>query len=477
MCKESKPKEYILQGGSGRSHKYKVKVWEKCTVFKPDKRGAVIVEPYPNCPFETWAQECRDLGAKLRGIADGINASDQLRQVYVCILTMGKRFGLDKGKQREWEEAIGGWATNVDVKARRSQEEKQVLYRNLNSLCDNFYNYKIETLIDHTFDANVKPHANGVRRHSAGECASALAAIPSAFFYSQAGKEMALKLAKMFHQRTSASLKTDRLARFIASDYRESSAAELLDSTVFESHLMLMDHCLPALAVDPSFKLPPPRGFLEFLRRKKLLYRGDLRQMPVSIIVSGSMGIHGMEIKLETLERADTLKCAALSNVLNIVAFLGAMGQLGENQSTYDKLKDVKVTADLISSLCKLSELASIRALSKGAGVIGLGLDGLLASMDGLKQARLSSEHDDRRALAGAHFFKAIGAGLMVVAFPVGAVLYLVGTLGTVAFDSDPYIEWAKHTYFGAQEFANKRFSSSAAALADLQRMMRIAAP
>ncbi|MFC1716176.1 hypothetical protein ACFL6S_21065 [Candidatus Poribacteria bacterium] len=485
---QGKTTEYALKGSTGKRHKYKIKVWGKCTEVKIKTHGRVTVMPPGNCLFDKWSKDCENFAKKMRPIVQGMEKLESVHQVYMFIFMTGHQAGLDAGKKKEWNEAVGGWNNEFRKKVKRLTNQRTLLLRNRDSVCADFYNTKVLSLIQHALDPKTPPRLDGSRRHGSHACTSAFAEIPPVFFYSQIGRQMARNLAGMFNKDTYQKHKTDQFAKFLASDRKNASAGDLLDSTVFESTLQLMDHFLPAIASDPALAKNAGLnirmgGFREFLQGKKMptMATLDPRKMNIGSTIPSttritSYNVSGIKMEVKTISRADQLKSVALTNVLNTIGFLGAMDDLGKNKSFYAKAKGVKATAEIISSISKLSQLSKIQALSRGAGVMGLALEGGLSVWDAGKQLGLSTSRDDRTLLAGAHLLKAVGAGIMLCSLPIGAAIYLLGALGVIQLDTDPFIEWAKYTYFGASKFATgskKKYYNSRLALFWLDRLIK----
>ncbi len=479
--KEKDSKVYVLKGSTGKNHKYKIKTWGKCTVIKIKTHGKVAISSEKDCPFENWFTDCTQFSKQMRPIAKAFARLEDLHQVYMFIFLTGKRSGLKDDGKKAWDDAVGGWGNEFDVKVKKMKNQKDYLLKRRDNLCLDFYNNKILPLIEHALDAKTPARLDGSRRHDAENCNWALAEIPAIFFHSTIGREFALDIAHLLHINTYKNHSKDKLAKLLFSNYQNASSGDLLDSTVFESTLQLMDHFLPALDANPAvFKNPniklESKGFIEFLKGKRLKTMAVIDLTDQVIPRNSKIITHQVikfNVEVDTIERADTLKCVALSNVLNLLGFMSAIDNLGKDKSFYSKVKGVKATAEFMSSFSKLSELAKIQAFSKAAGVVGLGLEGGLSVWDASKQINLSSSYDDRTLLAGSHLLKAVGAALMLYTLPVGAAVYLLGTLGVIELDRDPFVEWAKYTFFGAKKHSDKKFMSSRYALFRLDMLIK----
>ncbi len=482
--KEKNSKIYALKGSTGKNHKYKIKTWGKCTVIKIKSHGKVTISPEKDCPFDNWFKDCNEFSKKISPLVKALASVESLHQVYMFIFMTGRRAGLKDNEQKAWDDAVGGWGNEFDIKVKKMTKQKDYLLKRRDDLCLDFYDNKITPLIEHALDAKTPARLDGSRRHDAENCNWALAEIPAIFFHSTIGRQFALEIAKLLHIDEYKKNKNTRLAKLLFSNYQNASSADLIDSTVFESTLHLMDHFLPALAADPAIAKNPAlkieaKGFIEFLKGKKLIVgvKIDLKKADAwKIIPKGNKIIsyhpNKFIIEMNTIERADELKCLALTNVLNTLGFMSAMDNLGKDKTFYTKVKGMKATAEFMTSFANISELSKIRAISKATNVIGLGLEAGLSIWDATKQFKLSSSYDDRTLIAGSHLLKAVGAALMIGSLPIGAAVYLLGTAGVIQLDRDPFVEWAKHTFFGAKKYKDYKFISSKYALFRLNMMI-----
>lgn len=469
---------YRCKTVTGKKSRLKIKVYGKCFVPKVKTHGQITVYRDLKCPFENFDKDCEEFKTKkLKGITDGFAALEQLHHVWTFIFSVGKRKELPAELKRQWDEAVGGWGREFDKKTRKMSEQRKVLIQNLDKVCKDFYSSKVLPLIDHALDANTPAQLDGSRRHDAQVCNEYLSMIPPAFWYSASGREFGLQLARLYNKDTYSGDKGSRLALFVGSNSKTASAADLLDSTVFESGLTTLNYILPALSVDHKLTLNA-KGFVDYLKGKDLIRvrtsfekLGAIPRKDIKDIVWIKGG--DVKFKVQTLKLENKLGSVALTNVLNTIAIFSALEDLSKNKTFYNKMKSTKAIAEMVTSITKLSQLRLARVACRSAGVVGLGLEGILSSYDGARQLDLSHSRDDRTLLAAAHFVKAIGCGLMVVSLPVGAAIYLIGCLGVSGLDRDPYVEWAKYTAFGADEYSSKRYSSSRLALWQLERLMK----
>lgn len=470
-------KGYSCHTVTGKQTRLKVKVCGKCFVPKVKTHGHVTVYRDRKCPFDSFYTHCETFKKGIKGITDGFAALEQLHSVWTFIFSVGKRAGLPTEMQRQWDDAVGGWGREFDKKTRKMAEQRKVLSQNLDKYCRDFYNNKIVPLIDHALDPKTPARLDGSRRHDAQLCNEYLSMIPSPFWHSTTGRELGLAIARLYHKDTYSKDKNSRLAIFLASSKKTASAADLLDSTVFESGLINLNYILPALTIDHKFTMNA-RGFLDYLKGKELIRvrtnfekLGAIPRKDVKDVIWIKGG--DVKFKVQTLKLENKLSSVALANILNTVALLSAIEDLSTNKTLYNKMKTTKAIAEVVASISKLGQLRIARLSSRTAGVIGLGLEGLLSSYDGARQLNLSHSRDDRTLLAAAHFVKAIGCGLMIVSLPVGAAIYLIGSLGVSGLDRDPFIEWAKYTAFGADKYRDKQYASSRLALFQLDRLLK----
>jgi hypothetical protein len=439
----------------------------------------------PDCPLKTWSKACTDLDQQLKKILQQRHPLEQLRQISIAILSASKDARCPEDKKEEWVKAIDGWP-QFWKKVGRVRGTRVLWEDRFEQACRDFNDNRLTPLISHAM--NLKPRdQHGRRIHCALECNQCWSEIPRTFYLSAVGKELAIFLANIFHKDTYSKVQNNNITLFLASNYspnyRSNCLGDLFDSTVFESSLQILDHILPIVAVAGTNK---PIGYLHFLTGKNLISSigAQIKKIPSAtttyeknITLPGQAGSAptSLKVKFEIIARADRLGSKLLGTVMNASSFLQVCADLQEKGGSFkNDIRYMKASAELTVSLFSLSEAKALRSATRTAGRFALGLEGFLSFCDARKELQYSSKQDPRYLITASNAIKGIGAFVMIGCLPIGAFIYLAGTIGCVAFDHDPFIRWAEYTYFGRHSGDSKRHKTADEALKELERIVKI---